>query len=185
MARAKVLGGSGTRLNVWIDTDADRMLHEMLDAWYPGYTRVQGAVVTRAIKLLYRQFQREQLCALRQHAGAQGRLQRGGQKAPRLEPGDEWPSPLADFSPLYRNTPGAPCQLHRVWAFRGKSLPRVKARAYLGRGAQHHSRKREAQLAGASVPHKHLVQPKGWPLWSQQRCHRSRLRPGSAGGWAT
>ncbi|HZC78183.1 MAG TPA: hypothetical protein VE258_10560 [Ktedonobacterales bacterium] len=60
MARAKVLGGSGTRLNVWIDTDADRMLHEMLDAWYPGYTRVQGAVVTRAIKLLYRQFQREQ-----------------------------------------------------------------------------------------------------------------------------
>ncbi len=60
MARAKVLGGSGTRLDVWIDTDADRMLHEMLDAWYPGYTRVQGDVVTRAIKLLYRQFQREQ-----------------------------------------------------------------------------------------------------------------------------
>jgi hypothetical protein len=60
MARAKVLGGSGTRLHVWIDTDADRMLHEMLDAWYPGSTRVQGAVVTRAIKPLYRQFQREQ-----------------------------------------------------------------------------------------------------------------------------
>jgi hypothetical protein len=60
MARAKVLGGSGTRLNVWIDTDADRMLREMLQAWYPGYTRVQGAVVTRAIKLLYWQFLREQ-----------------------------------------------------------------------------------------------------------------------------
>jgi hypothetical protein len=60
MARAKVLGGSGTRLNVWIDTDADRMLHEMMAEWYPGSTRVQGAVVTRAIKLLYRQFQREQ-----------------------------------------------------------------------------------------------------------------------------
>lgn len=60
MARAKVLGGNGTRLNVWIDTDADRMLHEMLDAWYPGYSRVQGAVVTRAIRLLYGQFQREQ-----------------------------------------------------------------------------------------------------------------------------
>jgi hypothetical protein len=59
MARAKVLGGSGTRLHVWIDTDADRMVYEMLDAWYPGSTQVQGAVVTRAITLLYRQFQRE------------------------------------------------------------------------------------------------------------------------------
>jgi hypothetical protein len=47
MARAKVLGGSGTRLNVWIDTDADRMLHEMMAEWYPGFAGVQGAVVTR------------------------------------------------------------------------------------------------------------------------------------------
>jgi hypothetical protein len=60
MARAKVLGGSGTRSNVWIDTDADRMLHEMMAEWYPGFAGVQGAVVTRAIKLLYRQFRRKQ-----------------------------------------------------------------------------------------------------------------------------
>ena len=28
------------------------------------------------------------------------------------------------------------------------------------------------------------AQPQGWPTWSQHRCHRSRLRPGSAGGRA-
>jgi hypothetical protein len=61
MPRAKLLGtASSTKLNVWIDDEANRMLHEMMAEWYPGFTRVQGAVVTRAIKLLYRQFQREQ-----------------------------------------------------------------------------------------------------------------------------
>ncbi len=61
MPRATAFGdASVARLNAWIDADADRMLSEMLDAWYPGYTRVKGVLVSRAIRSLYKEFQREQ-----------------------------------------------------------------------------------------------------------------------------
>jgi hypothetical protein len=60
MARAKELSDEGAHLNVWVDAEADRMLREMLAAWYPGKKRVQGAVVGRAIRLLYKHFQKEQ-----------------------------------------------------------------------------------------------------------------------------
>jgi hypothetical protein len=35
-------------------------------------------------------------------------------------------------SPVCQNSSGVPYQLNRVWAFRGKSFPRVKARASCG-----------------------------------------------------
>ena len=61
MPRAKELSDEeGARLNVRIDHDAEQKLGEMLETWYPGRTRVQGAVVSRAIRLLYKQFQKEQ-----------------------------------------------------------------------------------------------------------------------------
>jgi hypothetical protein len=60
MPRAKELGDETMRLNVWVDAEAYRMFEEMLRTWYPGKTRVQGAVVGRAIRLLYKQFQKEQ-----------------------------------------------------------------------------------------------------------------------------
>src|SRR5258706_10903954 len=54
-------------------------------------------------------------------------LQNMGQKAPDLEPGDEWSSPLAGYSHSGETTSVAPCQLHPVWASRGEAVPRVKA----------------------------------------------------------
>jgi len=51
---------SGERLNVRITAAEMRMLEEMMHAWYPDKTRVQGAIVGRAIRLLYRRFQKEQ-----------------------------------------------------------------------------------------------------------------------------
>lgn len=60
MPRAKELSDEGAHMTVRIDADAYRMLQEMLQAWYPGKTRVQGAVIGRAIRLLYKQFQKEQ-----------------------------------------------------------------------------------------------------------------------------
>ena len=60
MARAKELAANSQRINVRVDAEAARMLSEMVATWYPGKTRLQGAVVSRAIRLLYKQFQREQ-----------------------------------------------------------------------------------------------------------------------------
>jgi hypothetical protein len=64
MPRATTVGAahitSSTKITVYIDEDADRMVHEMMEAWYPGMERVQGAVLTRAIRALYKEFQREQ-----------------------------------------------------------------------------------------------------------------------------
>lgn len=60
MPRAKEFADEGARINVRVDDDAVRMLNEMMAAWYPGRKRVHGAVVGRAIRLLYKQFQREQ-----------------------------------------------------------------------------------------------------------------------------
>jgi hypothetical protein len=64
MPRATAAGAahitSSTKIHAYIDQDADQMLHEMMAAWYPGKERVQGAVITRAIRALYREFQREQ-----------------------------------------------------------------------------------------------------------------------------
>ncbi len=64
MPRANTPGAAhisrSTRIDAYIDADADRMLHEMMAAWYPGKERVQGAVLTRAIRALYKEFQREQ-----------------------------------------------------------------------------------------------------------------------------
>src|SRR5215470_15323 len=51
-----------------------------------------------------------------------------GQQAPRREPGDAWPSRLADSACLCEKASVAPCQLKRVWAFRGTSFPRGNAR---------------------------------------------------------
>src|SRR5258708_3016650 len=51
---------TGERLNVRITAAEMRMLNEMMQAWYPDKTRVQGAIVGRAIRLLYRRFQKEQ-----------------------------------------------------------------------------------------------------------------------------
>jgi hypothetical protein len=64
MPRANTPGAahikSSTRVDARIDEDAYAQLQEMMHAWYPGMERVQGAVLTRAIRALYRQFQREQ-----------------------------------------------------------------------------------------------------------------------------
>src|SRR5260221_2764972 len=49
-----------------------------------------------------------------------------GQKAPRLQPGEAWPSPRAGVSPLCAKAAGAPCQRNRVGAFQ---LPWGTARA--------------------------------------------------------
>ena len=60
MMKAKELAADSERINVRVDAEAARMLDEMVSTWYPGKTRVQGAVVGRAIRLLYKQFQKEQ-----------------------------------------------------------------------------------------------------------------------------
>ena len=60
MAQAKELATNGQRINVRVSSEEARMLSEMVQTWHPGKTRVQGAVVGRAIRLLYKQFQREQ-----------------------------------------------------------------------------------------------------------------------------
>jgi hypothetical protein len=64
MPRANTSGAalitSSTRIDARIDEDAAAMLHEMMATWYPNHERVQGAVLTRAIRTLYREFQREQ-----------------------------------------------------------------------------------------------------------------------------
>src|SRR5260221_6124214 len=96
------------------------------------------------------------------------------QKAPQLEPGDEWSALLADFSPLCQNSAEAPCQLNRVWAFCGKALPRAKARAYLGPGAVPEAR---CTTRWGCVPTQTLPTAiRGWPRWSQAGCHRSRMQ---------
>jgi hypothetical protein len=74
-------------------------------------------------------------------------------ESPRLEPGEEWPPRVANSARLCANAAVAPCQLNRVWAFRGKSFPRVKACTYYRQRA---ARNRDAQLGGASSPYKHL-----------------------------
>jgi len=61
MTRPKPHGaGELVKVSVWIDASADRELEEMSTAWFPGYQRVKGAVLTRAVHQLYKQFQREQ-----------------------------------------------------------------------------------------------------------------------------
>ncbi len=64
MPRATATGAahisSSTRVDARIDEDAYAQLHEMMRVWYPGMERVQGAVLTRAIRTLYKEFQREQ-----------------------------------------------------------------------------------------------------------------------------
>jgi hypothetical protein len=57
------------------------------------------------------------------------RLQTWARKPPSFERGMHGPLPLPDSRPPRENSSVAPCQLNRVGAFRGKSLPRVKARA--------------------------------------------------------
>jgi hypothetical protein len=81
-----------------------------------------------------------------------------GQKAPAFRHEDEWPCSFAGYARLCQNRSVAPCQLNRVWAFRGQAFPRVKARTYFGRGAP---RRRDVQLAGTSIPHKHLLTAEG------------------------
>ena len=59
-----------------------------------------------------------------------------GQKAPRLQPGDEWPSPLAGFLPRCENGSVDTCTLPIQSCFAGfqaKPLAWVKARALLER----------------------------------------------------
>jgi hypothetical protein len=72
---------------------------------------------------------------------------------PGLEPGDDWPSPLAGFSPLCENRLVgtlhlAPCQSNAMWRFRGTSFPRGKAVTYLGRGAM----RLNGSLCGNAAP---------------------------------
>jgi hypothetical protein len=49
-----------THINVWIDPEASRMLDEIIEMQYPGAVRVQGAIVGRAIRELYKQLHKEQ-----------------------------------------------------------------------------------------------------------------------------
>ncbi len=61
MTRGKPHGeGELVKVSVWIDAQANDELEEMSAAWFPNYKRVKGAVLTRAVKLLYKQFQKEQ-----------------------------------------------------------------------------------------------------------------------------
>ncbi len=48
-----------THINVWIDPEASRMLDEIIEMQYPGAVRVQGAIVGRAIRELYKQLHKE------------------------------------------------------------------------------------------------------------------------------
>jgi len=57
-------------------------------------------------------------------------LTEDGSESPCLEAGDEWPSSLAEIEQVCENPPIAPCQLNRVWAFGGQSVPPEKARPY-------------------------------------------------------
>lgn len=60
MPESKVFQGEfGKHLSARISTEEAEMLAEMLAFWFPGNTRVQGAVIGRAIRLLYEQFKRE------------------------------------------------------------------------------------------------------------------------------
>ena len=76
--------------------------------------------------------------------------------------GDAWPlAPGRGTHVLYCSL--APCQLHRVWAFRGTAFPRGNARTSLGRGARSRSRssvcsrscvERHPRRGGGATPHR-------------------------------
>src|SRR5258708_26163636 len=62
----------------------------------------------------------------RQRENPERCLTEKGQKGPRLQPGEAWPSPRAGVSPLCAKAAGAPCQRNRGGAFQ---LPWGTARA--------------------------------------------------------
>ena len=76
-----------------------------------------------------------------------------GQKAPAFRQGDEGPSPVARCARVGEKGAIAPCQLNRVWAFRGKPFPRVKARTCLGHGARSQSQSSACHLSGVERNH--------------------------------
>jgi hypothetical protein len=62
-----------------------------------------------------------------------GRFTEQGPESPCFQAGDEWPTPLAGFSPVCENNPGGHLHLskpNRVCGFRATSVARVKALPY-------------------------------------------------------